>query len=467
MNTDSWGNLTGPDDVRRAEGAMVFIPIGDAGMLICFGGSQDLYGNGTITPQPLNTIFIYDVANTKWYTQNASGRTPAIRRRFCAGATWAQDQSSYNIYLYGGAAFPPNTTGYDDIYILTIPSFQWIRGPYPPNSNVMGPYPKSMMTCNVVDNSQMLIIGGTYSNDTTYMCDADSVWGTHNMNLGEQNVDNAIWAAYLPNLTTDAVPSDILTAIGGQDTGGTARTTPANGYDAPDLSVLMTRKATIATRAPTRNVNINPPSPPPSNPPSPLPSNPLSTGAIAGIAVAGGVVLIAALAGCYVLVRRRRAKHVSKCASSVAQYPGPSASMDGNGGGWHRTPASSPTLTTTSHLPSHHTPPPLQQMVQYQHYNPVAELAAAGAPGVGYGGNQRSMSSTNGQLKFDDSRVQSAELSGAVPGPGCIHESASYTPAAASQQGGFSPPPGSEVGTSFSPRGDARWETYQGAGNWH
>jgi hypothetical protein len=97
MDSNSWSNLTGPDDVLRAEGAMVFIPIGDAEMLIYFGGSQDLYGNGTLTPQPLDKIFIFDVANTKWYTQVTSGRTPEIRRRFCAGAIWAQDQSSYNM----------------------------------------------------------------------------------------------------------------------------------------------------------------------------------------------------------------------------------------------------------------------------------------------------------------------------------------------------------------------------------
>lgn len=149
------------------------------------------------------------------------------------------------------------------------------------------------------------------------------------------------------------MPTDILTAIGGQNTGGAAKTTPANGFDAPDLSVLMTRKATIATRAPTRNVNINPPAT--SAPPGP--SSPLSTGAIAGIAVAGGLVLIAALAGCCVLVRRRRAKRMSECASSAAHYPSgptphypqPSAWVDGHGGGWHGTPVSWPTLTTTSH----------------------------------------------------------------------------------------------------------------------
>uniref|UniRef100_L2G7B2 Cell wall anchored protein n=1 Tax=Colletotrichum fructicola (strain Nara gc5) TaxID=1213859 RepID=L2G7B2_COLFN len=219
MDTNSWNSIAGPDNVGRAEGVMVFIPIGDAGMLVYFGGSQDLDGNGTLTPQPMDEIFLYDVANTKWYTQKTSGRTPEIRRRFCGGATWAQDQSSYNIYIFGGAGFPPDTTGYDDIYILTIPSFQWIRGPYPANSNVTGESPKSMMSCNVVDNSQMIVIGGSYSNDTTDKCDADNVWGTHNMNLGQDNDENAIWLRYLPRLTTYAVPTDIVTAVGGRERG--------------------------------------------------------------------------------------------------------------------------------------------------------------------------------------------------------------------------------------------------------
>ncbi|KAH7118465.1 hypothetical protein EDB81DRAFT_892077 [Dactylonectria macrodidyma] len=315
MDSNSWSNLTGPDNVRRAEGAMVFIPIGDAGMLVYFGGSKDLYGNGTLTPQPLDEIFLFDVANTKWYTQKTSGRTPEIRRRFCGGATWAQDQSSYNIYIYGGAGFPPNTTGYDDIYILTIPSFQWIRGPYPPNSNITGAYPKSMMSCNVVDNAQMLVIGGSYSNDSTYMCDVDAVWGTHNMDLGEQNPDNAIWAQYQPNLTTYAVPTDILTAVGGRNSGGATRTAPTSGFDAPDLSVLLTRKAEPATRTPTRRIDLTTTTPyPPSN--SSTPSPPLSTGAIAGIAVGGSVALILALVGFCFFIRRRRKYYSRKRAAA-------------------------------------------------------------------------------------------------------------------------------------------------------
>jgi hypothetical protein len=97
MDTNSWSNGTGPDLIRRAEGAMVFIPIGDGGMLVYFGGVQDKDSNGTMVGQPMDQIYLYDVLSSKWYTQKATGRVPQMRARFCAGATWAFDQSSYNM----------------------------------------------------------------------------------------------------------------------------------------------------------------------------------------------------------------------------------------------------------------------------------------------------------------------------------------------------------------------------------
>jgi hypothetical protein len=30
-------------------------------------------------------------------------------------------------YLYGGAGIAPNTTGFDDVYVLSMPSFTWIQ----------------------------------------------------------------------------------------------------------------------------------------------------------------------------------------------------------------------------------------------------------------------------------------------------------------------------------------------------
>jgi len=45
----------------------------------------------------LQLIHIYDISSSKWYTQNATGLAPEPRRQFCAGATWADDHSSYNM----------------------------------------------------------------------------------------------------------------------------------------------------------------------------------------------------------------------------------------------------------------------------------------------------------------------------------------------------------------------------------
>ena len=99
MDDRSWANFSGPDDIGRAEGVMTFIPASDSGMLVYFGGVQDPYHNGTLLPQPLSQIFIYDVVSTKWHVQIATGTIPESRRKFCAGAVWAKDRSSYNMYF--------------------------------------------------------------------------------------------------------------------------------------------------------------------------------------------------------------------------------------------------------------------------------------------------------------------------------------------------------------------------------
>ena len=97
MDTNVWTKNTGPDTALRAEGVMVYLPASDRGLLIYFGGITQPYANATIAGSPMSLIFIYDIASSKWYTQNATGDVPEMRRRFCAGATWAQDQSSYNM----------------------------------------------------------------------------------------------------------------------------------------------------------------------------------------------------------------------------------------------------------------------------------------------------------------------------------------------------------------------------------
>jgi len=118
--------------------------------------------------------------------------------------------------LYGGETVTPFNTsdisngtdyGFDDVYMLSLPSFQWFRFSFPGQEA----YPHNRLSCNVVNDAQMLIIGGWFPNDTTIQnCDAQKVAGVHNLNLS-----GPAWNAFVPNVTEYMVPSIIVDAIGG------------------------------------------------------------------------------------------------------------------------------------------------------------------------------------------------------------------------------------------------------------
>jgi hypothetical protein len=95
--SNSWTNTSGPNSIPKAEGTMVYIPASNNGLLIYFGGVTTPYGNDTIVPLNMSTIYIYDIQSSRWYTQTTSGNAPLPRAKFCAGAVWAADKSSYNM----------------------------------------------------------------------------------------------------------------------------------------------------------------------------------------------------------------------------------------------------------------------------------------------------------------------------------------------------------------------------------
>jgi hypothetical protein len=215
-------NSTGPDNTPKAEGAMVYLPASNAGLLIYFGGGLAPYHNETLVASPMSTIYVYDVKSSQWYTQTAGGEVPFSRRRFCAGAAWAPDRSSYNMwatmssagssintysYLYGGLGFDGNATGFDDVFVLSLPSFKWIK--WWEGSGVGKPH--HSLTCNVVRGGQMLIIGGSFPLSDT--CDSPATWGVHNLDLGKQS--GKMWVEYQLNVTSYVVPSEVVSAVGG------------------------------------------------------------------------------------------------------------------------------------------------------------------------------------------------------------------------------------------------------------
>jgi hypothetical protein len=243
----------------------------------------------------LQTIFLYDIANAKWYTQKATGDIPGMRRRFCGGVTWADDKSSYNVYIYGGASMPPLTVGYDDIYILSIPTFTWTKW-YPDQPGES--YPHHSISCNVIAPDQMILIGGTFPNST--ICDAPSVFGFHNMDMGKQNSDNAKWVSFNNTKKTYKVPPEIVAVIGGDGDGGATKRAPDAGFNQPDLSVYFTRVYAATARTATRTI-------PTATGKSKAGSSHSSIGPIVGGVVAGvaALAIICVLVFCF-LKRRKR-----------------------------------------------------------------------------------------------------------------------------------------------------------------
>ncbi|KAJ4188311.1 hypothetical protein NW767_011973 [Fusarium falciforme] len=304
MDGNLWTKLAGPDDIRRAEGVMTFIPASDGGMLVYFGGVQDPDRNGTMIPQPMDQIFIYDIISNKWHVQEANGTIPEHRRKFCAGAVWSKDRSSYNIYLNAGLGF--GGPGFDDVYVLSLPSFTWIKI-YPLDRNGTGQYPSHSLSCNIVnEGSQMLTIGGSFPNDST--CDYEQVWGVHNVDLGDRIKGNfqKVWAEYIPTLFGYKVPGFVTSVIGGTKDGSATKMTPDAGFADHDIGILLGMKAVFPARTRANDGRTAPATGTVSKTPGSK-SGP-SGGAIIGIAVGSSVVLLSLLAGLWLLIRKRKRK---------------------------------------------------------------------------------------------------------------------------------------------------------------
>ena len=159
---------------ERADGLLQYIPgFGADGILI------GLAGGTNTTYQQMNEVDVFDIATSSWYKQATSGETPEIRVNPCAVVAAAPDGSSYNVYMFGGQSLLPagNQTQYNDMWILTIPSFTWIQVD---TSSQSVPYARAGHTCNIW-NGQMVVVGGYVG--TELSCDSPGVYVFDTSNL--------------------------------------------------------------------------------------------------------------------------------------------------------------------------------------------------------------------------------------------------------------------------------------------
>ncbi|KAF2629730.1 hypothetical protein BU25DRAFT_420000 [Macroventuria anomochaeta] len=123
--------------------------------IVYFGGIQVI--NGTQESLPMSDIFVYHITNARWYKQTTSGaELPGSRRRFCGGAS------------------VDHGIGYGDVWILSLPSFTWIKF-FPTSDDDAETIPHHSLTCDVYENSQMIIMGGHLTNSTD--CDVPAIYG--------------------------------------------------------------------------------------------------------------------------------------------------------------------------------------------------------------------------------------------------------------------------------------------------
>ncbi|KAI1081449.1 hypothetical protein F5B20DRAFT_569830 [Whalleya microplaca] len=274
------------DGNPRVRGGMVYISqIGNMGVLISLGGATS--ANNSISPVSMSQVNIFDVesitqpntpsSNNGWYTQTIIGEdVPSPRVDFCVIVVSAPDNSSFSIYLYG------ENVGYDDSWVLSIPSFSWIK-------LYQGSYPRYGHTCHLVGNSQMVTVGGANNPNVTETCDFEYA------GIGILDLFTINWiTTFDKEMPPYRINSKISAVIGGGPDGGATKLEPTGGWSSTQIAKLF--HAGTNQTAPLSNGSTGSDN-------SDNSGSQTNVGAIAGGAV-GGIVGGVALIGSIVLFFR-------------------------------------------------------------------------------------------------------------------------------------------------------------------
>ncbi|KAH6685748.1 hypothetical protein F5X68DRAFT_16791 [Plectosphaerella plurivora] len=225
-----WTNTTLPPDVKsRANPEVVWVPVGEQGILVVIGGvtypewtnskrkSENPAQSKEESDEFMRVIDIYDVASGEWYKQPTEN-APTARTRACAVLAPSNDFSSFNIYYYGGyAGVDPKVEMNDEVWVLSIPSFTWTK-----ISEGRPDYGRNGHKCLMPYPDQMMVIGGVTSQGGRGLaCHLGGLIQVFNLTSGEwmDGYDPEEYADY-------GVPDVVRSVIGGDSTGGATLTTP-------------------------------------------------------------------------------------------------------------------------------------------------------------------------------------------------------------------------------------------------
>ncbi|KAK0253225.1 hypothetical protein LTR91_011042 [Friedmanniomyces endolithicus] len=307
-----------------AYSTLLYLPAGELGVLVSFGGLNDTAitesYTGPSVPSDNSIIYIYDIASHTWWTQKASGDIPPTWViDFCSGAAISPDGGAFHITIYGGSN-EEDADFTEAVYTLSIPSFTWINATsvsYQSNAeqSVNATAGRATQSCQVYKGAQLVVVGGSVrlGNDTQDSC--NPVFSP----LRALDLSTYAWQQiFNPNISYQ-VPEVIYNVIGGNASGGATQTTPSSGWTDQQLASVMQQRVPQATNtSPATTSPTSAATPSTSQTPSLSPSN---IGAIAGSAV-GGVAFLAILATVVWYFRRaRRRSSRLKGGNAYGQVP--------------------------------------------------------------------------------------------------------------------------------------------------
>jgi hypothetical protein len=219
MRKGTWTNHTLPSYITgRANAELVWVPVSESGVLVAIGGvvnpvefwrdtglstSQTTLSR-KISPTFMETVSVYDVDSQRWYLQNTTGDTPPQLTQFCSVLASATDGSSHNIYIYGGYdGIEYDAAPSDDVYILSLPSFKWVKAYSGSGTTTHG---RSGHRCMKVYPNQMFAVGGQRLDPTN--CLEGGVVVNFNLNtLAFQDYyEPTEWSEYkVPDILTEKI----------------------------------------------------------------------------------------------------------------------------------------------------------------------------------------------------------------------------------------------------------------------
>lgn len=250
------------------------------------------------------------------YTVQASGDIPNPRGDFCSSVSAAPDSSSFNIVMYGGWSVTKGRT-FQSIYILSVPSFQWIRvngtGDDDDPASAVG---HSHMTCHLYQERQMIVLGGRWMRGGNTLNEASCNVAYPSVRVLDTSdlLWNANWSG---KARPYEVPQVVYTRIGGKyvlsrlrqyeswlmhnsATGGATARQPQGGFN-DSLNLVFAQ--TVPSSAPVTSITPNANNGTTNTTSASSSSTP--AGAIAG-GVVGGVVAIAGAVALVFWLRRRQ-----------------------------------------------------------------------------------------------------------------------------------------------------------------